>query len=209
MVETSKNKIKRKVDNMRKTILLGVNSNTIYTGEFEVTTRNGYKEFTASFNIGWAFDVNNIDDRAEDYFEELWNNSDDGKKLELLQDGEITKAEARDNFINDTYYYSGYRAFIDCSCTDYEVDDMTNGDTINFETVACGQVDIREDPDFKNTAFTDKEAVMKLLEFWDNFHLKEITEVQEEEINNLLNELAPFEEWGSKFEKFIKDNIKY
>ena len=196
---------------MKRTILLGVNNNTIYTGEFEVTTRNGYKEFTASFNVGCAFDVNNIDDMdmAEQYFEELWNNSDDGKKLELLQDGEITKAEARDNFINDTYYYTGYRAFIDCSCTDYEVDDMTNGDTINFETVACGQVDIREEPDFEKTVFTNKEAVMKLLEFWDNFHLKEITEVQEEEINNLLNELAPFEEWGTKFEDFIRNNIKY
>ena len=196
---------------MKRTILLGVNNNTIYTGEFEVTTRNGYKEFTASFNVGCAFDVNNIDDMdmAEQYFEELWNNSDDGKKLELLQDGEITKAEARDNFINDTYYYNGYRAFIDCSCTDYEVDDMPNGDTINFETEGCGQIDIREEPDFEKTVFTNKEAVMKLLEFWDNFHLKEITEVQEEEINNLLNELAPFEEWGTKFEDFIRNNIKY
>ena len=192
---------------MRKTILLGVNGNTIYTGEFEVTTRNGYREFTASFNIGWAFDVNNIDDSAEDYFEELWNISDDEGKLELLQDGEITKAEARDNFINDTYYYSGYRAFIDCSCTDFEVS-LPSGDTINFETGSCGQVDIREEPDFKGTVFTNKEAVMKLLELWDNFHLKEISKAQEEEINNLLNELAPFEEWGTKFEDFIKDNVR-
>ena len=194
---------------MKRTILLGVNGDTIYTGEFEVTTRNGYKEFTASFNVGFAFDVNNIDDRAEDYFEELWNNSDDGKKLELLQDGDITREETKREFINVTYYYSGYRGFVDCSCTDYEVDDMPNGDTINFETVACGQVDIREETDFENTIFTNKEAVMKLLELWDNFHLKEITEVQEEEINNLLNELAPFEEWETKFEDFIKDNVDF
>ena len=191
---------------MRKTILLGVNNDTIYTGEFEVTTRNGYKEFTASFNVGCAFNVNNIDDGAENYFEDLWNNSDDERKLEMLEDGDITREEAKRIFINDTYYYSGYRVFIDCSCTDYEVD--INGDTINFETVACGQVDIREEPDFKGTVFTNKEAIFKLLEFWDNFHLKEITEAQEEEINNLLNELAPFEEWGSKFEDFIKDNVK-
>ena len=194
---------------MRKTILLGVNGNTIYTGEFEVTTRNGYKEFTASFNIGWAFDVNNIDDSAEQYFEELWNNSDDERKLELLQDGEITKAEARDNFINDTYYYTGYRAFIDCSCTDYEVDDLTSGDTINFETVACGQVDIREEPDFEKTVFTNKEAVMKLLELWDNFHLKEITEAQEKEIGSLLDSMSSYEPYEDKFEDFIRNNIEY
>ena len=193
---------------MKKIILLGVNGDTIYTGEFEVKRlHEGEKEFSASFNVGFAFDVNNINDRVEDYFEDLWKYSDDGKKLELLQDGEITKAEARDNFINDTYYYSEYRAFIDCSCTDYEVD--INGDTINFETVACGQCDIRREPDFENTIFTDKEAVMKLLEFWDNFHLKQITEAQEEEINNFFNELVPFEEWGTKFEDFIKDNVDF
>ena len=194
---------------MKRTILLGVNGDTIYTGEIEVKRLHDEKVFTASFNVGRAFDVDNIDDRAEDYFEELWNNSDDEKKLELLQDGDITREEAKREFINVTYYYSGYRGFVDCSCTDYEVDDMPNGDTINFETVACGQVDIRKEPSFENTVFTNKEAVMKLLELWDNFHLKEITEVQEEEINNLLNELAPFEEWGTKFEDFIRNNIKY
>ena len=193
---------------MKRTILLGVNGDTIYTGEFEVTTRNGYKEFTASFNVGWAFDVNNIDDRVEQYFEDLWECSDDEKKLELLQDGDITREEAKREFINVTYYYSGYRGFVDCSCTDYEVDDMPNGDTINFETESCGQVDIRREPDFENTIFTNKEAVFKLLKFWDNFHLKEISMVQEEEINNLLNELAPFEEWGTKFEDFIRNNVR-
>ena len=194
---------------MKRTILLGVNGDTIYTGEIEVTTRNGYKEFTASFNIGWAFDVNNIDDRAEDYFEELWNNSDDERKLELLQDGDITREEAKREFINVTYYYSGYRGFVDCSCTDYEVDDMTNGDTINFETVACGQVDIRREPDFEKTVFTNKEAVMKLLELWDNFHLKEITEAQEQEINSILESMSSYEPYEDKFEDFIRNNIEY
>ena len=191
---------------MKRTILLGVNNNTIYTGEFEVTTRNGYKEFTASFNIGWAFDVNNIDDRAEDCFEELWNNSDDERKLELLQDGEITKAEAKNNFVDSIY---DYRDIIDCSCTDYEIWFGEVGDTINFETVACGQVDVREETDFENTIFTNKEAVMKLLELWDNFHLKEITEAQEQEINSILESMSSYEPYEDKFEDFIRNNIKY
>ena len=193
---------------MKRTILLGVNGSQIYTGEFEIRTLSqGGKYFSASFNIGIGFDVNNIDDRAEDYFEELWNNSDDERKLEMLQDGEITKAEARDNFINNTYYYTGYRAFIDCSCTDYEVD--INGDTINFETVAWGQVDIREETDFENTIFTDKETVMKLLELWDNFHLKEIPGAKEQEINSILESMSSYEPYEDKFEDFIRNNIKY
>lgn len=193
---------------MRKTILLGVNGSQIYTGEFEVTTRNGYKEFTASFNIGWAFDTEEVlETRAEDYFEDLWECADDSFKLNMLEDEDITREKAKNNFINDTYYYSGYRAFIDCSCTDFEVD-MPNGDTINFETGSCGQCDIRREPNFENTIFTNKEAVFKLLEFWDDFHLREIPEAQEKELNNLLNELAPFEKWGTKFEDFIKDNVR-
>ena len=191
---------------MKRTILLGVNAGLIYTGEFEIgRLHEGGKEFSASFNVGFAFDVDNINDRVEDYFEDLWNNSDDERKLEMLQDGDITREEAKNNFVNSIY---DYRDIIDCSCTDYEVDNMPNGDTINFETESCGQVDIREEPNFKDTVFTNKEAVMKLLELWDNFHLKEISMVQEEEINNLLNELAPFEEWGTKFEDFIKDNVR-
>lgn len=191
---------------MRKTILLGVNGSTIYTGEFKVTTRNGYREFTASFNIGWAFDTEeDLETIAENYFDSLWECSDDSSKLDMLQDGDINREEAKEKFIDSVY---DYRDIIDCSCTDYEVS-LPSGDTINFETGSCGQVDIREETDFKGTVFTNKEAVMKLLELWDSFHLKEITEAQEEEINNLLNELAPFEEWGSKFEDFIRNNIKY
>ena len=194
---------------MKRTILLGVNGDTIYTGEFEVKRlHEGEKVFTASFNIGIGFDVDNTDSWAEDYFEELWNNSDDERKLELLQDGEITKAEARDNFINDTYYYSGYRAFIDCSCTDFEVD-IPNGDTINFETESWGQCDIREETDFENTIFTNKEAVMKLLELWDNFHLKEISKAQEQEINSILESMSSYEPYEDKFEDFIRNNIEY
>ena len=193
---------------MRKTILLEVNGSQIYTGEFEIRTLcQGGKEFSASFHVGEGFNTNEIEFyRYEDYFDSLWGCLDDSSKLDMLQDGEITKVEARDNFINSIY---DYRDIIDCSCTDYEVDDMLNGDIINFETVAWGQVDIREEPDFEKTVFTNKEAVMKLLELWDNFHLKEISKAQEEEINNLLNELAPFEEWGTKFEDFIRNNIKY
>lgn len=191
---------------MKTTILLGVNGSQIYTGEFEIRTLpQGGKEFSASFHVGEGFNTNEIEFyRYEDYFDSLWECSDNSFKLDMLEDGEITKEEAKNNFVNSIY---DYRDIIDCSCTNYEVD-MPNGDTINFETVACGQCDIRKEPNFKNTVFTNKEDVMKLLELWDNFHLKEITEAQELEINNLLNELTPFEEWGTKFEDFIKDNVR-
>lgn len=192
---------------MKRTILLGVNGSQIYTGEFKIRTLSqGGKEFSASFNVGEGFNTNEIEFyRYEDYFDSLWECYDNSFKLDMLEDGEITKEEAKNNFINSI---CDYRDIIDCSCTNYEVD-MPNGDIINFETVACGQCDIREQPNFENTVFTNKEAVFKLLEFWDNFHLKEITEAQEQETNNLLESMSSYEPYGDKFDDFIINNIKY
>lgn len=192
---------------MKRTILLGVNNSTIYTGEFEIRTLStGGKEFSASFHVGEGFNTNEIEFyRYEDYFDSLWECLDDSSKLDMLQDGDITREEAKEKFIDSVY---DYRDIIDCSCTDFEVS-LPNGDTINFETGSCGQVDIREETDFENTILTNKKAVMKLLELWDNFHLKEISMVQEEEINNLLESMRSYEPYGDKFEDFIRNNIKY
>lgn len=191
---------------MRKTILLGVNGNTIYTGEFEIRTLStGGKGFSASFHVGEGFNTNEIEFyRYEDYFDSLWGCLDDSSKLDMLQDGDITREEAKEKFIDSVY---DYRDIIDCSCTDFEIN-LPSGDTINFETVAWGQVDIREETDFENTILTNKKAVMKLLELWDNFHLKKISKAQEEEINNLLESMSSYEPYGDKFEDFIKDNVR-
>lgn len=188
---------------MRKTFLLGIIKNRIITGEIEITTRNGYEEFTACFNEGEAFKIDEInEDYKMDYYNELWNSFDANGKLDLLFDGDRTKEEVfRDWSCND-----GYREIIDCSCTDYEIE--KDGTTINFETIGAGQCDCREDNDFNKMKFTNKKAFKMLMELWDCKHLKEVNEEDKKKFEEIEQLLANYEEYEKGFYSFIENNIE-
>ena len=69
---------------MRKKYLLGVtNNDELAFGEFEVTERNGYPEFTASFNTVFPITEDDVD--AEEYYENLVEELDDSWVLEQLK----------------------------------------------------------------------------------------------------------------------------
>lgn len=196
------------MDNIRKNFLLGVNKeeNKIYFGKIEVTTRNGYKEFTASFDVGEAFDINDID--LQEQCQDLWDCYDAQQKLDLLYDGDRT----REDVFDDWTRYSDYKEFKDCSCTDYETE-LNNGQTINFETTCGGQHDIREDKEeFNNIIFTDKKAVDLILELWNKYHLKNIeNNIQdvESKINEILKRINNYNDREyENIENFIKANIE-
>lgn len=184
---------------MRKKFLLGVKENCILIGEIEITDRNGYKEFTASFDEGEAFRINDIDFTTE--CESLWECYDAQAKLDLLYDGDRT----RDEVFDDWTRYSDYHEFIDCSCTDIEI--SIDDELINFQTTSCGQHDIREYSDFNNWIFTNKKAFDLIMELWDGFHLKKITEKQEKKFNKICELLQDFGVYDDKSEEFLKNNI--
>ena len=187
---------------MKKTILLGVKNNQIITANLDLKTWNGYPEFSASFNAGEAFNIDSIDDdyRTE-YFNEVWDCCDAETKLNLLNDGEKTKKDV----ISDWDYYSDYTEIRDCSCTNYEL--TNNEKTINFETSGCGQHDVREDSDFEDMIFTDEKLFNDIMYYWDNFHLKQVSDEQIEEIKTLM--ASNFVEYSEDFETFIKNNIDW
>lgn len=190
---------------MRKEFLLGVKENEIILGEIEITNRNGYKEFSASFDQGTAFNIEDVDNEyKENYFEDYWNSVDAETKLSLLEDGDLTKSEVMDNW-NEADYHD----FIDCSCTDDEID-LTDGSTINFETTSCGQYDCREDENFSEMIFTNKKAFDLIMELWDNYHLKNVENVKDfdEKINKINELLKNYEFYSTDSEKFIKENIE-
>ena len=200
------------MENLRKKFLLGVNKeeNKIYFGEIEITTRNGYKEFTANFDIGEAFDVEDIDETyTDEYMENYWDCLSAERKIECLEDGEITK---EDFFENWEIEADDYRDYKDCSCTDFETE-LNNGQTINFESTCGGQCDIRENQEeYKNIIFTCKKAVKLILNLWDKYHLKNIEENQEEiqdKINYILEKLNKYNcREYENIENFIKANIE-
>lgn len=181
---------------MKKEFLIGGSKDlhNIITMEIETTTRNGYLEFTASFSEGELFNVEERNEDARDWYEEIFDCSDNESKLFYLQDGDRTKDEWIDACLDEE---CDYRDRIDCSCTDYEI--SKDGETYNFETIGGGQLDPRECDYFEPV----NETVAKLLEFWDNYHLKEITKEQENELCELCEKMEDFED----VEKIIVERI--
>ena len=193
------------MEKIRKTILLGVKNNQIITADVEVRDWNGFPEFSASFNQGEVFNVDTIDDDYKrQYAEDYWDCLDDAGKLRILEDGYYTKDEALQNII-DEGYYGDYHDFIDVSCTDYEL--THNGKTINFDTIGCGQYDVREDDDFEDMIFTDEKMFNNIMYFWNHYHLKQVTDDQVKEIIEAINE--DFEEYSDGFDQFIINNINW
>jgi len=196
------------MENIRKNFLLGVNKeeNRIYLGEIEITTRNGYKEFTASFDVGEAFDIDSID--LQEQCENLWECYDAQQKLDLLYNGGRTRYDV----FKDWTRHSDYKEFRDCSCTDYETK-LNNGQTINFESICGGQHDIREnEEEYNNIIFTDKKAVDLILELWDKYHLKNIEQNLQEietKINEILKRIDKYNDGEyENIKNFIKANIE-
>ena len=194
------------MENFEKKFLLGVNpeEKTIYFGELAITDRNGYKELTASFDVGQAFNVEDLD--LEEMCQEQWECLDNQSKLDLLYDGDRTREEV----FEDWTRYADYNEFRDCSCTDCEVT-LESDELVNFETISCGQCDIRENEDeYKNIVFTNEKAVTMLLNLWDSYHLKNIEQDIEEienKINFILSKLNKYTE-RKNIEDFIIENIK-
>lgn len=186
---------------MRKKFLLGIKENEIVLGEIEITTRNGYKEFSASFDQGIAFNIEDID---ENYFNNYWNCLDSDARLSLLEDGELTKEDVMNNWSK-----ADYRDFIDCSCTNDEIT-LEDGSTINFESTSCGQYDCRDDENFNKMIFTNKEAFDLIINLWDNYHLKNVEDVKDfdEKISKINELLKNYEFYSIDSEEFIKKNIE-
>ena len=188
-----------------KTILLGINNNMVITANVCITDRNGYNEFTTSFNVGEAFNVDERfdEDYRKDYFSERWDCLSSDEKLNELNDGYYTKDEVFEMWENNWYDYTD---FIDCSCTNYEI--THENKTINFETVSCGQHDVRDEDDYENMIFTNKELFELVMYYWDYYHLKEINEEQKKEIEDKIFN-SEFLEYNEEFEKFIINNLDW
>lgn len=170
---------------MRRTFLLGATKNNIILGEFEVYKDN---RFAASFDVGQLFYADDIDeDYMKNYFQDLWDGLDDATKLDYLEDGDITRDDWIQSHIDSTYYDD----VVDCSCTYLQLD--TKNGLVNFETISCGQHNIKEDEFYNDIVFTNKEVVLELLDMWEQYHLKEFTTEQVNRLNELLDKLEPYD----------------
>lgn len=143
-------------------------------------------EFTASFNVGELVNIDDANEDAYDYYESIFDDCYDAKtKIDLLNGGERTKKDVIDEWIRSEY---DYRDRVDCSCTDYEF--TYKNITYNFETIGCGQHDIRTDS--YNWIFVNNK-VKDLLKMWNQYHLNEIDESNYNKLIEILKEFEQFE----------------
>ncbi len=161
---------------MRRKVLLGVNTDKeIVFGEMEITHRNGYPEFTASFNIVRPFNGDEVN--LEDYFEGYADERQVGAEyvLEQCRNHNCSPQELPRELAEEC---DNVRDVIDCSLfsEEYEIRNE-NGDIEHW--------------------YVDKKAYDELHELWDKYHLKEVDEEkitkQMDDIENRLN--VDWEDW--------------
>jgi len=171
--------IKEEIIMSRKKYLLGVNNyDKLVFGEFEVTERNGYPEFSASFSTVFPITEDDVD--AEEYYKSLVEEVDAEEYYENLVEE-----------MDDSWVLEQLKFYRDYSLYPEKID--VNGTTYYFESSACGQHDTREEG---MKLFTNQNAYDKLHELWDLYHLKKVDEevIKEvQEIQEALNEIDEVE----------------
>ena len=183
---------------MRKKYLLGVSSNgELVFGEFKVTERNGYPEFTAVFDTVFPITEEEVD--AYEYYENLVEEMDDSWVLEQLKIYSCLYTELPERLAidNGTSVYD----IRDCSLYPEEID--VEDITYYFESSACGQHDTRKEG---MQLYTNQKAYDKLHELWDKYHLQRVDEEVIKEVQELYETLSKIDEkeW---IENWIKENI--
>ena len=169
----------------RKTYLLGVVDNTILTCEIDKRYKlNNCNEVGISFNVGELIAIDDIDEEyLRRYFEEEYDDYSSDMKIWCLQDGDITK----DEWLDRASHNSNYKDVYDCSCTDYEI--TVNDNNYNFETICGGQHDIRKEDNFKDFVYTNKQAFDLIMKLWDNYHIKNLSDWENERVDDMVHEI--------------------
>lgn len=173
---------------MRRKYLLGATADReIVFAEFEVTGRNGYQEFTASFDTVRPFKGDDVD--LLRYFENFVDDIGKESAYDLCEQNHCSPQDLPQILADEC---SDPRDALDCSLYPEEMN--VDDEWWYFESGSCGQHDTREDG---MDEYVNKEAYDLLHELWDKYHLKQVGEevfAQVEKLNEMLEEVDE-EEW--------------
>lgn len=182
------------MSNSRKKVLLGVDINKeIVFGEMEITHRNGYPEFSVSFDTVRPFNGDDLD--LEEYFEDYADEKHFGADfvLEQCRNHHCSPQDLPRELAEEC---DDPRDALDCSLFPEEYEII--GKYWYFESGSCGQHDTRK---YGMEKYVDKKAYDELHELWDKYHLKKVNEKeitkQMEEIERKLN--VDWEDWITEY----------
>ena len=182
---------------MKKKYLLGATTDKeIVFGEFEVTYRNGYPQFTASFDTVRPFAKDSYD--LVEYYEDWVDCMDKACLYDLCERFDCSPSELPKELANECY---DIRDAIDCSLYPEIIE--VNGEEYCFESGSCGQHDTREEME----VYTNKEAYDLLHKLWDEHHLYKVDEsviAKVQELDEMLSVIDE-EEWIANY---IEEEIK-
>ena len=178
---------------MREKYLLGATvNNELVFGEFEVTNRNGYQEFTASFDTVRPFNGDNYD--LEEYFDNWIDGMDKEYLYDLCERFDCRPSELTEELASEC---CDVRDALDCSL--YPKCYNVNDESWYFESCSCGQHDTRNEME----EVINLKAYNLIHELWDKYHLKKIDNDVVEQVEKIVDMLSVIDE-----ENWIIDYIK-
>lgn len=187
---------------MTEKYLLGANKyNELVFGEFGITRRNGYPEFTASFFTVRPFNGDNID--LVEYYNDWMEDMPKDYLYDLCEEHDCSPsclAESLADICDDI------RDVIDCSL--YSESYLVDGEEWYFESGSCGQHDTRDEME----EIINIEAYNLIHELWDKHHLKPVNDdviAQVEALQETLDStyIDFEEEWIVGYIKRHKDEL--
>lgn len=184
---------------MRRKYLLGANTDKeLVFAEMEITNRNGYPEFTASFDCVRPFTEDEVN--VTEYYESLVDEMDAKWKWEQCErydckPSELAECLADDNGdeVMDIKDCSLYPEIITVDDTDYY-----------FESGSCGQHDTRDEM----AICTSQNIYNRIHELWDKYHLKEVDQAVFQEFNNIVIAYDSMFKNEEEEKEWIADYIK-
>lgn len=144
-------------------ILLGATRyNELVFANFGISNRNGYPEFTASFDTVRPFDGDSID--LVEYWKSYLTECGADELRYWLGEYDCSFSELAETMADDM----GICGAIDCSL--YPETYTIDGIGWYFESMSCGQHDTRGEM----AEYVNEDAYNALHELWDAYHLKQV-----------------------------------
>lgn len=179
---------------MRRKYLLGATEDReIIFGEVEITQRNGYPEFTASFDSVYPFKGDEYD--LTQYYEDWCDGMDKEYLYDLCETNRCSPQDLPEILADEC---CDVRDALDCSLYPKIID--VDGTNWYFESGSCGQYDTRKKG---MDEYTNKEAYDLLHELWDEYHLDRVSNEVVDKVNKLIDMLEEVNE-----EEWIEDYIR-
>ena len=153
-----------------------------------------------TFSVSFSLVTPTIIDTS--YLYERFTSLMDSLSKEDLYDLCVQYNVAPSNLIDEMFAYISVEEVLDISTFPEEVE--INNDIWMFESVGVGQIETRN----VMSEYIDKDAYMRLMELWDNYHLQTIDDDIVKEVETIIEKLNEVDQMEWIQDYIIENNYK-